>query len=294
MDITFCRNYQGDGNPPTNRYCRICSQANLACNALWWKVVVLSRSKSGQSVQLPNTKAVLLPNPNNPDIVHLQINRKWGLTKEDFLHFVITGHARSGGKSQRQDPTCSPSLTRQEPYVQAIVDLLGGMEIPEIRAVHEMAAPKPSVKPDKKTRDKSSKLRIPYPGHRPIIEESQGSSAAAESFSKLRRRRRFYPLAQCYNNKCLYLQEFDREHLEVIAQQFSVQINSLNKESLTRLLARIPCPKCGSKGLFVENTPHRDCEFCGKPIDIARLIALPETKRCLACQSSIEKETGPK
>jgi hypothetical protein len=40
-----------------------------------------------------------------------------------------------GKKDQRQDPKRSPSLTRQEPYVQAIVKQLGGMGIPEIEKV---------------------------------------------------------------------------------------------------------------------------------------------------------------
>ncbi|WP_235809600.1 hypothetical protein [Methanofollis ethanolicus] len=43
-----------------------------------------------------------------------------------------------GRKGERNDPRASPSMTRQEPYVQAIVDLLGGMNIPEITAVREV------------------------------------------------------------------------------------------------------------------------------------------------------------
>ena len=49
-----------------------------------------------------------------------------------FLHYIATGHAQLGKKEQRQSTWTSPSLTRQEPYVQAIVKLLGGMNIPEI------------------------------------------------------------------------------------------------------------------------------------------------------------------
>lgn len=43
-----------------------------------------------------------------------------------------------GRRGQRSEPRASPSCTRQEPYVQAIVELLGGMGIPEIRAVREV------------------------------------------------------------------------------------------------------------------------------------------------------------
>jgi hypothetical protein len=43
-----------------------------------------------------------------------------------------------GRQGQRSDPLASPSCTRQEPYVQAIVELLGEMDIPEIRTVRAM------------------------------------------------------------------------------------------------------------------------------------------------------------
>jgi hypothetical protein len=61
-----------------------------------------------------------------------------GLPKEDFLHSADIGHVKMGRRGQRSDPRASPSCTRQEPYVQAIVELLGGMDIPEIRAVREV------------------------------------------------------------------------------------------------------------------------------------------------------------
>jgi hypothetical protein len=62
----------------------------------------------------------------------MRVNAQWNLPKEDFLHYIATGHAQLGKKEQRQNPSVSPSLTRQEPYVQAIVKLLGGMDIQEI------------------------------------------------------------------------------------------------------------------------------------------------------------------
>jgi hypothetical protein len=135
MDLSFCQYYLGDGTPPTNRYCRDCLKSYIACDDLWKLVINLANSNAGKTVSLHGTNAVLLPNPNNPDIVHLEVNVRWGLTKEDFLHFVATNHAQMGKKDQRQDPKRSPSLTRQEPYVQAIVKQLGGMGIPEIEKV---------------------------------------------------------------------------------------------------------------------------------------------------------------
>ncbi len=74
----------------------------------------------------------MYPNPHNRDIIHLRINCQWNLTKEDFLHFISTGSAQMGRKEQRLDPVVSPSLTRQEPYVQSIAEALGGDNIPEI------------------------------------------------------------------------------------------------------------------------------------------------------------------
>jgi len=138
MDIHFCRKYQGTGLPPTNRFCRICPHAKTACDAVWSRVVALSESNNGEAVRLPDTRAVMYPNHGNPDIVHLQINTKWGLPKEDFLHFIATGHAGMGRKGQRQDPAASPSMTRQEPYVQSIVEAIGGPEIAEIKAVRDV------------------------------------------------------------------------------------------------------------------------------------------------------------
>lgn len=68
-------------------------------------------------------------------MVYLRVNSQWNLTKEDFLHFIATGRAQMGRKEQRQDPRVSPSMTRQEPYVQSIVKILGGSSIPEIMMV---------------------------------------------------------------------------------------------------------------------------------------------------------------
>lgn len=138
MDGNFCRCYLGDGTPPSNRFCRSCPDAASACDPLWRRVVALAGSKDGAPVPLPGTRALLSPNPKNPDNVRLQVNCRRGLPKEDFLYYIATGHAKMGRKGGRDDPRASPSMTRQEPYVQAIVALLGGMDIPEIAAVREV------------------------------------------------------------------------------------------------------------------------------------------------------------
>ncbi|MBN2734858.1 MAG: hypothetical protein JXQ82_08400 [Methanomicrobiaceae archaeon] len=135
MDQNFCRHYKGDCYPPTNRYCRNCPEAEPACNRIWQAVLDLSNSNNGGPVILPDTRAVMYPNPKNPNIVHLKINVKWNLTKEDFLHYIATGHARMGRKEQRKDPSVSPSLTRQEPYVHSIAKMLGGTKNPLIQDV---------------------------------------------------------------------------------------------------------------------------------------------------------------
>lgn len=135
MRTNFCDKYQGTGFPPTNRYCRDCPHASIACDKLWSLVVKLSNSNNGKPVQLPGTRAVMYPNPNNWQIVHLRINSQWNLGKEDFLYFIATGHAQLGRRDQRQNPLVSPSMTRQEPYVQSIIQAIGGENIPEIREV---------------------------------------------------------------------------------------------------------------------------------------------------------------
>ncbi len=138
MDITFCAHYQGNALPPTNRFCRTCPMAKTACDTLWSLVVALSQSNGGNAVRLPGTRAVMYSNSGNRDIVHLKINTKWGLPKEDFLHFIATGSAQMGRKGERLNKRASPSMTRQEPYVQAIVTALGGKYIPEITAVRRI------------------------------------------------------------------------------------------------------------------------------------------------------------
>jgi len=138
MDIKFCQKYVGTGMPPTNRFCRECPNAKIACDNLWSLVVALSRSNNGDAVQLPRTRAVMYPNPNNWNIVHLKINSQWNLGKEDFLYFISTGYAHMGRKDQRQELIVSPSMTRQVPYVQSIIEAIGGMDIPEIKSVQQI------------------------------------------------------------------------------------------------------------------------------------------------------------
>ncbi|MBP2133234.1 hypothetical protein J2128_001155 [Methanomicrobium sp. W14] len=140
MKQNFCKHYKGDCFPPTNRYCRVCPDAEPFCNRLWEKVLELSNSNGGKPVALPKTRAVMLPNNNEKDnhnIVHLKINVTWNLTKEDYLHYISTGHARMGRKEQRKDPFVSPSLTRQEPYVHSITELLGGISNPLVLDVQK-------------------------------------------------------------------------------------------------------------------------------------------------------------
>ena len=138
MDINFCIHYHGDALPPTNRFCRNCPMAKVACDLLWSQVVALSQSNGGNAVRLPGTRAVMYPNLNNWNIIHLKINTKWGLPKEDFLHFIATGSAQMGRKDERLKTCASPSMTRQEPYVQSIVTVLGGDNIPVITAVRQI------------------------------------------------------------------------------------------------------------------------------------------------------------
>jgi len=80
----------------------------------------------------------MYPNQHNRAIVHLKINTRWGLPKEDFLHFIATGSAQMGRKGERLNLRSSPSMTRQEPYVQSIVEALGGEEILEIQSVRQV------------------------------------------------------------------------------------------------------------------------------------------------------------
>lgn len=76
MDLNFCKYYVGDRNPPTNRYCRDCLKSYIACDNLWKQVINLANSNAGKAVSLHGTSAVILPNTNNPNIVHLEVNAR--------------------------------------------------------------------------------------------------------------------------------------------------------------------------------------------------------------------------
>jgi hypothetical protein len=132
MDIRFCCFYEGDGYPPTNRFCRTCRMADQGCNELWQRIIDLSESEDGDPVPVHGTRALLYPHPKNWNSVRLMINCTWYLPKEDFLHFIATGHAGMGRKGDRHNSRSSPSMTRQEPYVHALVEMIGGWECPSI------------------------------------------------------------------------------------------------------------------------------------------------------------------
>jgi hypothetical protein len=140
MDVNFCVHYRGDAHPPTNRFCRICPHAPVACDALWQRVLDLSASNGGDAVPLPPTRAVMYPNPASRTSVRLEINCRWNLPREDFFYFIATGHAGMGRKGKRLERNSSPSMTRQEPYVQSILAAIGGDSQDEVRAVQNVQA----------------------------------------------------------------------------------------------------------------------------------------------------------
>jgi len=117
----------GDGSHHRAAICRVARR--------WPATGCGGASSGGNPISLLETRAPLFPNPRNPDFVRLRVNCRWGLPKEDFLYYIATGHAGMGRRGQRGDPRASPSCTRQEPYVQAIVELLGGADMPEIWAI---------------------------------------------------------------------------------------------------------------------------------------------------------------
>ncbi len=138
MDLHFCRYYTGDGYPPSNRFCRVCPHAWRGCDALWERVVELAGSNGTHPLPLPGTRAVLFPHPTSSYFVRLRVNVEWNLPREDFFHFIATGHAGMGRKGDRNNPRSSPSMTRQEPYVGAIVELLGGWQCDEVAHVRRI------------------------------------------------------------------------------------------------------------------------------------------------------------
>lgn len=101
-------------------------------------VVALPRSHDKKPVILPHTRAVMFPHETNKSMVRMRVNVTWNLLKGDFLHFIAPRKAGMGRKRDRQDPSSSPSMTRQEPYVQAIGEALGEWEIPAIVQVREV------------------------------------------------------------------------------------------------------------------------------------------------------------
>lgn len=65
-------------------------------------------------------------------------------------------------------------------------------------------------------------------------------------------------------------------------------------------VGQLTCPKCGSAGLVVGPAPDdqadwpagRACDDCGKAISHQRLLAVPETTLCAACQRDEELGRG--
>jgi hypothetical protein len=109
--------------------------ADKGCNELWQQIIALSESHNGNPVPVRGTRAFLYPHPKNRDLVRLKINCTWNLPKEDFLYYVATGHAGMGRKGDRHNTRTSPSMTRQEPYVQSLVEMIGGLDCPWILKV---------------------------------------------------------------------------------------------------------------------------------------------------------------
>ncbi len=67
---------------------------------------------------------------------------------------------------------------------------------------------------------------------------------------------------------------------------------------LVEAAPRMTCPLCKEKRLHAKATEDADaedwqaavlCEICREPIDPERLEAIPDTKRCTACQGKTER-----
>jgi hypothetical protein len=141
MDVNFCVNYIGDGSKGTRQYCRECLKSSIACNNLWQMVVNLAESNGENGVLFKRKRGkdfVLLPPRKDRSIARLKVNVNWPLYKQDFLHFVSTGSSKGGYQDEFKDPTKSPSLAFNESYIRAIVEHIGGMDIPEIKKVRKV------------------------------------------------------------------------------------------------------------------------------------------------------------
>jgi len=109
-----------------------CREKDTGCNG----ALQATASNGGDPVPLPGTRVVLFPNQKNPAFVRLQVNCRWGLPKEDFLHYIATGHAGMGRRGQR-----SPGVAELHPAGAPRAGnrrTARGADIPEIRAVREV------------------------------------------------------------------------------------------------------------------------------------------------------------
>ena len=96
MDPNFCENWEGTGNPPENKYCRVCP--SKPCNDLWAIVKSLAASNNFNGIKLRTKtgKPYRLFTTRNQDknickFQSLSADRAgvaWNIPKEDFLYVL--------------------------------------------------------------------------------------------------------------------------------------------------------------------------------------------------------------
>ncbi len=136
MDLNFCVNWQGDGSPGQNKFCRDCPQRAGPCQQLW----AAFRGLANPTLEVPGPTQLRLhrrtpAGGENLDIMYFQVNARWNLPIEDFLHFVKTGCGGAGQREIYDDPMASPSRTTQGHFVKRLMSGLPPTAVAAVRAI---------------------------------------------------------------------------------------------------------------------------------------------------------------
>lgn len=136
MDLNFCANWRGDGSPEQNKHCRRCPNRAGPCQTLW----AAARALAAPTLALPGPSPLHLHRltpaaSENRDILYLQVNARWNLPIEDFLHYVKTGYAGPGVAGVYDDRTASPSRTSQGQFIARFLPLLPPAAVAAVKAL---------------------------------------------------------------------------------------------------------------------------------------------------------------
>lgn len=111
--------------------------------------------------------------------------------------------------------------------------------------------------------------------------------------------KKFEAIISC--NFCNHKRVLTSDYLKEISNRLSIDPLDVNEHTLSEILNRFSCSKCGAKDaklniegdaqqiVFDNSELAKTCIICGKPIPLKRLESVPNTEKCVSCQEKLEK-----